>query len=65
MEDLLVRELKLVLNFEKRKVELVFNEPTIYSLLIFNKLIKEEKYISAIKIIIPDIEEKDFLSNPD
>lgn len=64
MDDLLVRELILTLNFPKRKVQLVFPEPTIYNLLMFNKLIKEEKYISAIKIIVPDMKEEDFLSNP-
>ncbi len=64
MDELLVRELSLLLNFPSRKVELFFPEPTIYDLLRFNLLIKEEKYVSAVKIIIPGIDEKDFLSNP-
>ena len=64
MDELIQRELKMKLIFEKRIVELEFPEPCIYDLLRFNLLVKQEKYISAIKLIIPKIDEKDFLSNP-
>lgn len=64
MEQLLERELTLNLNFEKRKVVLNFLEPSIYNLLKFNKYIQQEKYLEWIKFIIPNINEKDFLSNP-
>lgn len=64
MDDLLVRELTLTLKFSNREVVLEFEEPTIYMLLKFWSLIKKEKYVSAIKLIIPKIDEKDFLSNP-
>lgn len=64
MDELIERELKMKLLFERRTVELVFNEPCIYDLLKFNLLVKQERYTSAVKIIIPEIDERDFLSNP-
>lgn len=64
MKDLIVRKLSLTLNFKTRKEILKFAEPSIYNLIEFYSLIEEENFISAVRLIIPNIKEKDFLSNP-
>lgn len=64
MQDLIIRKLSVTLKFKKRDVVLKFPEPSIYNLLEFYSLIEDEKFISAIKLIVPDMKEKDFLSNP-
>lgn len=64
MDEILVRDLSMNLQFEKRTVKLEFPEPTLLSLLVFNKLLKQEEYVAAIRTVIPSIDEKDFLSNP-
>ena len=67
MFDLLERNLIMTLNFPNRlnkKVVINFPEPVIYDLLKYHDLVKNEKYISAIKLMIPEMKENDFLSNP-
>ncbi|HMS90744.1 MAG TPA: hypothetical protein PKC87_00780 [Candidatus Absconditabacterales bacterium] len=63
MKELLRKEHTMILKFQKRKVKLVFKDPFIADLILFNSYIESQEYFEGVKIIIPDIDEKDFLSN--
>jgi len=60
----LVDDLVLNLKFESRIKTIKFKEPTIYNLMMFHKLLKENNYKKALIVLWINIEKLDFISNP-
>lgn len=58
------KKLSIVLIFNNRKKEIIFDEPSLYDLMIFEDLVFEWKYKEAFKYLKINIKEADFLSNP-
>ncbi len=60
----LEKDLELVLKFKTRELKIVFREPKMYDLLVFEEMVKEEKLFEALDFLKIKIKKTDFLSAP-
>lgn len=60
----LPKKFNLVLKFKTREQNIIFFEPTMYDLMIFEELIEEWEYLEALNHLNIKIKKTDFLSNP-
>lgn len=60
----LPEELTLVLKYKDKNIEIIFDEPTIYTIYEVDRLFKKKQYTSILKKLNINIKEKVFIENP-